>query len=589
MRVFVAGATGALGTQLVPQLVAKGHEVVGMTRSPAKRDALQDAGRPAGRGRRARCARGGPGGGRGRARGHRAPAHGPLGGSTCGGSTARWRRPTACGPRAPTTCSPRGGRRGRAGSSRRATPAGRSPGRRAGQGRARSARPRAARGAARDARRDPPPRGGRDGDRLGRGPGAAYGGFYGPGTGVSGAPDADMAAAVRARRVPVVGDGGGVWSLVHIEDAAAATVAAVEGGAPGSTRWWTTSPPPCASGSRPSRGRCGPSAAPLPRWLGRLAAGEAATVVMTEVRGASNAKAKRERGGGCATRAGGGRLRRRPGVSAPPGEGSTRSCGRGRSPWPTRMLGSVGEAEDIVQEALLRLHRALRAGEPIASPPAWTAAVVTRLSIDELRSARARRERYVGEWLPEPLVEDAGADPAGQAELSDSLSLAFLAGAGAPVAGAARGVPAARRLRLSLRGDRRDRRDQRGQRPPARGAGAPPSRSSGRASMRRPSGARARPALHRRRAEGDLAGLEEAPRRGRRAPRRRRRGGALPRRPSAAGRGWRGPWWRGARRRAWAASRSPGVGRAAGAVLAERRGARSPSGPSTSPAGGSAR
>ena len=90
------------------------------------------------------------------------------------------------------------------------------------------------------------------------------------------------------------------------------------------------------------------------------------------------------------------------------------------------MLGSVGEAEDVVQEALLRLHRALQAGEPIASPPAWTAAVVTRLSIDELRSARARRERYVGEWLPEPLVEDAGADPAGHAELSDSLSLAFL-------------------------------------------------------------------------------------------------------------------------------------------------------------------
>jgi RNA polymerase sigma-70 factor (ECF subfamily) len=91
-----------------------------------------------------------------------------------------------------------------------------------------------------------------------------------------------------------------------------------------------------------------------------------------------------------------------------------------------RMLGSASEAEDVVQEALLRLHRALGRGERIESPAAWTAAVVTRLSIDELRSARARRERYVGEWLPEPLVGDEGEDPSAQAELSDSLSLAFL-------------------------------------------------------------------------------------------------------------------------------------------------------------------
>ena len=73
-----------------------------------------------------------------------------------------------------------------------------------------------------------------------------------------------------------------------------------------------------------------------------------------------------------------------------------------------RMLGSASEAEDVVQEALLRLHRALAGGERIDSPPAWVAAVVTRLSIDELRSARARRESYVGEWLPEPLVASRG-------------------------------------------------------------------------------------------------------------------------------------------------------------------------------------
>jgi RNA polymerase sigma-70 factor (TIGR02957 family) len=91
-----------------------------------------------------------------------------------------------------------------------------------------------------------------------------------------------------------------------------------------------------------------------------------------------------------------------------------------------RMLGSVAEAEDVVQEALLRLHEALQRGERIESPRAYLATVATRLSIDQLRSARVRRETYVGEWLPEPLVTDSQADPARQAELADSLSMAFL-------------------------------------------------------------------------------------------------------------------------------------------------------------------
>jgi RNA polymerase sigma-70 factor (TIGR02957 family) len=91
-----------------------------------------------------------------------------------------------------------------------------------------------------------------------------------------------------------------------------------------------------------------------------------------------------------------------------------------------RMLGSVSEAEDVVQDAFLRLHRALAAGERIESPRAYLATVVTRLGIDQLRSARARRESYVGEWLPEPLVMSADEDPARQAEMADSLSLAFL-------------------------------------------------------------------------------------------------------------------------------------------------------------------
>jgi RNA polymerase sigma-70 factor (ECF subfamily) len=91
-----------------------------------------------------------------------------------------------------------------------------------------------------------------------------------------------------------------------------------------------------------------------------------------------------------------------------------------------RMLGSVSEAEDVVQEALLRVNGALDSGEPIASPPAFAATVTTRLAINELRSARARRERYVGEWLPEPIITDGPDDPARQAEMADSLSLAML-------------------------------------------------------------------------------------------------------------------------------------------------------------------
>jgi RNA polymerase sigma-70 factor (ECF subfamily) len=91
-----------------------------------------------------------------------------------------------------------------------------------------------------------------------------------------------------------------------------------------------------------------------------------------------------------------------------------------------QMLGSVSEAEDVVQEALLRVHRALDTGEEIASPRAFIATVTTRLAINELRSARARRELYVGEWLPEPIVTDRQDDPAMYAETADSLSLAML-------------------------------------------------------------------------------------------------------------------------------------------------------------------
>src|SRR6266536_2315091 len=91
------------------------------------------------------------------------------------------------------------------------------------------------------------------------------------------------------------------------------------------------------------------------------------------------------------------------------------------------MLGSVTEAEDVVQETFLRYHRALSERAEIESAKAYLSAVITRLSIDQLRSARARRETYVGEWLPEPLLTDErSTDPARHAEQADSLSMAFL-------------------------------------------------------------------------------------------------------------------------------------------------------------------
>jgi RNA polymerase sigma-70 factor (ECF subfamily) len=90
-----------------------------------------------------------------------------------------------------------------------------------------------------------------------------------------------------------------------------------------------------------------------------------------------------------------------------------------------RMLGSVADAEDVVQESFLRWTSA--SPEDVRVPAAWLTTVVTRLCIDHLKSARARRERYVGPWLPEPLVSDAAVPDASEAaELSDSLSMAFL-------------------------------------------------------------------------------------------------------------------------------------------------------------------
>lgn len=93
-----------------------------------------------------------------------------------------------------------------------------------------------------------------------------------------------------------------------------------------------------------------------------------------------------------------------------------------------RMLGSVTEAEDIVQDAYLRLHERALAGEVIDRPEAYASTVTTRLAIDALRSARRNREVYTGTWLPEPLPDaDHDDDPAHRVERDETLSFAFLA------------------------------------------------------------------------------------------------------------------------------------------------------------------
>jgi nucleoside-diphosphate-sugar epimerase len=124
-----------------------------------------------------------------------------------------------------------------------------------------------------------------------------YGGFYGPGTSLSLNPEGEHVELIRKRRFPIVGSGTGIWSFIHIEDAASATVAAIERGKrglynvvddePAPAREWLPVAAATLGARKPMR---------LPRWLGRLTAGEAVVVMMNEVRGASNAKAKRELG-----------------------------------------------------------------------------------------------------------------------------------------------------------------------------------------------------------------------------------------------------------------------------------------------------
>jgi RNA polymerase sigma-70 factor (TIGR02957 family) len=250
-----------------------------------------------------------------------------------------------------------------------------------------------------------------------------YGAFYGPGTSLS--PGGAQIEMIRRRRFPVVGSGAGVWSFVHVADAAEATLAALERGTRGIYNIVDDDP------------------APVAEWLPALAQGLGAPRPRAGAQ-VPGAAARRRGGRGHDDR--GARRIEREGQARARLAAATPQLARGVrrvTPEPAgdavldelrpasfaiayRMLGSVSEAEDIVQEALWRVHRALASGEQIESPRAYAATVTTRLAIDELRSARARRERYVGEWLPEPVLTEGRDDPARHAEMSDSLSMALL-------------------------------------------------------------------------------------------------------------------------------------------------------------------
>ena len=303
MKVFVAGATGVLGRALVPQLVARGHEVVGMTRSASKRDLLRGSG----------------------ARPVVADALDPDAVAQAVASvepevivhqlTALSGKLSARDMRHPENSAlATMTNRLRTEATDHLLAAGRAVGARRFVAQSFGAFRWARTGGPVLSEADPidpdPPEAMRPAlvgilhvertvpaIQWGEGVVLRYGGFYGPGTSISLAADAPMAVPIRKRLFPIIGDGGGVWSHVHVDDAAAATAIAVERGEPGvyniadddpaAVREWL---PVLASalGAKPPRR--------IPRWLGRLAAGEMATLMMTEARGASNEKAKRELG-----------------------------------------------------------------------------------------------------------------------------------------------------------------------------------------------------------------------------------------------------------------------------------------------------
>ena len=127
-----------------------------------------------------------------------------------------------------------------------------------------------------------------------------------------------------------------------------------------------------------------------------------------------------------------------------------------------RMVGSASDAEDIVQEAFLRFHRESNEGKEIMSPKAWLSTVATRLAINHVQSARARRESYVGTWLPEPLLTDTESESARHAETADSLSMASWSCSRASVPSSVRSSYSGKCSTMATRRDRRRCRQERG-------------------------------------------------------------------------------------------------------------------------------
>jgi 2-alkyl-3-oxoalkanoate reductase len=296
MKVFVAGATGALGKQVVPMLVSRGHEVTGMTRAPAKEDLIRSLGaRPA--------------------------VADALDPEAVAQAVAE-AEPDAVIHELTAINVGAFGRsldkmfaqtnRLRTEGTDHLLAAARAVGARRFIAQSFAGWPFERTGGPVKTEEDPlasnPPKS--VSETLGaikylervvteaegiEGVALRYGGFYGPGTSIALNPDGEQVAMLRKRRLPVIGNGAGIWSFVHIGDAAAATVAALDHGEPGVYNVVDDEPATAAAilpdlakaiGADPPRR--------IPRWLGRLIAGEGNTIMMTEVRGASNEKAKRE-------------------------------------------------------------------------------------------------------------------------------------------------------------------------------------------------------------------------------------------------------------------------------------------------------
>ena len=296
MKVFVAGATGAIGRQLVPLLVAHGHDVVGMTRTPGKQEQLRRLGAaPV-------VADALDADAVGRAVSEAEPdviVH-QLTAIPTSVNMRRFDRDFALTNLLRTEGTDHLLSAGRAASVKRFVAQAN-----AGVPYERSGGPVKSEHDRLD--EDPPAvmRAGLEalrhleaavtGASWTEGVVLRYGWFYGPSTSIALDPLGSQVDLLRKRRFPIVGRGTGIWSFIHVHDAATATVAAVEGGPAGTYNIVDDEPAPVAEflpvlaaavGAKPPRR--------VPRWLGHLLAGDAAVVAMTELRGASNVKAKRE-------------------------------------------------------------------------------------------------------------------------------------------------------------------------------------------------------------------------------------------------------------------------------------------------------